>query len=244
MPDIPNHTVVGVATQSLSLLCGAIGSLVLGIADASPQRAEQQVRTALELDSHAERGGKLYAQYCAQCHGAEAHGNLADLVPSLAAQRRAYLVKQLVDFSELEREGRLMHPAISRAAVAHPQDWADIAAYLSALDPAATRETGDGTGVELGEAIYQEQCASCHAEDAQGDEDGFIPSLRDQHYSYLVAQMRKIASWHRLGVEPDLIRFLDSFDTEELTAVADYLSRMSGPVVDRAWMNDDGTVTQ
>ena len=53
--------------------------------------------------------------------------------------------------------------------------------------------------------------------------------------------MRTIASWHRLNVDADLVRYLDSLDTEEATAVADYLSRMRGPIQDHDRMNSDGT---
>ena len=63
-------------------------------------------------------------------------------------------------------------------------------------------------------------------------------------YSHLVMQMRTFASGHRLSVEPDLIGLLDSLDIEELTALADYLSRMRELVVDRARMNDDGALTE
>jgi cytochrome c553 len=135
-----------------------------------------------------------------------------------------------------------MHKVVSRQAVGDSQAWADLAGYLSNLPPARVPETGDGKGVELGEAIFQEQCASCHEEDARGDDDGFIPSLRDQHYSYLIRAMRGIGASHRLNVDSDLVRFLDSFDTEEITAVADYLSRMRGPTRDRAKLNDDGSL--
>ena len=125
-----------------------------------------------------------------------------------------------------------------------PQAWADISGYLNSLPRARFPQTGDGRGVELGEAIFQEQCASCHEDDARGDDDGFVPSLRDQHYSYLVGQVRSIASWHRFNVEADFVRFLDSLDTEETTAVADYLSRLRGPVRDRSRLNNDGTVNE
>ena len=222
----------------------AIAGIAVGTAQASPERAEQQIRTALELDAHISRGGKLFAQHCARCHGSQARGNPETLVPSLAAQRRAYLIKQLADFSELDRTDASMHPVVAKAAVSHPQDWADMAAWLNALEPAPAPQTGDGTGTELGEAIYFEQCASCHEEDARGDDEGFIPSLRDQHYSYLLAQMRKLAAWHRSNIEPDLSRFIDSLDPEEMTGVADYLSRIRGPAVDRSRLDDDGTVSR
>jgi cytochrome c553 len=164
------------------------------------------------------------------------------VIPALAGQRRAYLIKQLADFTEEERLSREMHRVVSAPEMAEPQTWADIAGHLNSLNRARFPQTGDGRGLELGEAIFREQCSSCHEEDGRGDDDGFIPSLRDQHYSYLVREVRSIASWHRFNVDADFVRFLDSLDREEVTAVADYLSRLRGPVKDRDRMNNDGTV--
>lgn len=216
--------------------------LATGASEAAPLSVDQKVRNALQLDQNAANGKKLYATHCAQCHGEQALGSAAKVIPSLAGQRRAYLIKQLADFSELERDSRAMHAVVSKSAVANEQAWADVSGYLNALPRMSFPETGEGRGLELGEAMFQDQCASCHEEDARGDDDGFIPSLRDQHYSYLVRQMRSIASWHRLNVDANLVRYLDSLDTEEATAVADYLSRMRGPIQDHDRMNSDGTV--
>lgn len=198
----------------------------------------------MQLDRSDKRGAELYAKNCAQCHGREALGSSARATPALAGQRRSYLIKQVADFTELERDSREMQHVLADPNLSEPQAWADIAGYLNSLTPARFPATGDGSGVELGEAIFQEQCASCHEADARGDDDGFIPSLRDQHYSYLVRQMRSIAAWHRQNVDDNLVRFLDSMDTDELTAVADYLSRMRGAVKDRDRLNHDGTVDQ
>jgi cytochrome c553 len=209
---------------------------------ASPTRVDQLVRTALQLDPNIKRGGGLYEVHCARCHGQAGIGDPRNVIPALAGQREAYLIKQLADFAELERDGEAMHAVVSKAALNEPQVWADLAGYLSQLPVVRFPETADGKGVELGEAIFQEQCSSCHEEDARGDDDGFIPSIRDQHYSYLVRQMRSLASSHRLNVDADLVRFLDSFDTDEMTSVADYLSRLRGPVRDRAKLRDDGAL--
>jgi cytochrome c553 len=206
----------------------------------APTRVDQLVRTAMQLDPNASHGAVLYLQNCARCHGQGAVGDARNVIPALAGQREAYLIKQLADFTELERESHEMHAVVARAALNEPQAWADVASYLGQLPPAQFPETADGEGVELGEAIFHEQCASCHEEDARGDDDGFMPSLRDQHYSYLVRQMRSLAASHRLNVDADLVRFIDSLDTEEITAVADYLSRLRGPVRDRAKLRDDG----
>jgi cytochrome c553 len=222
-----------IAIAAAALLCGATAS-------AAPTRVDQLVRTALQLDPNASHGAALYLQNCARCHGQGAIGDARNVIPALAGQREAYLIKQLADFTELERQSQDMHAIAARAALNEPQAWADVVAYLSKLPAAQFPETADGEGVELGEAIFHEQCASCHEEDARGDDDGFVPSLRDQHYSYLVRQTRGLAASHRLNVDADLVRFIDSLDTEEITAVADYLSRLRGPVRDRAKLRDDG----
>jgi cytochrome c553 len=230
------HRTVRVAMAAVVLLGCGPGAF------ASPTRVDQLVRTALQLDPNASHGAALYLQNCARCHGQGAIGDPRNVIPALAAQREAYLIKQLADFTELERESREMHAVVARSPLNEPQSMADVAAYLSHLPPVRAPETADGTGVELGEAVFQEQCASCHEEDARGDDDGFVPSLRDQHYSYLVREMRALAASHRLNVDADLVRFIDSLDTEEMTAVADYLSRLRGPVRDRAKLRDDGKV--
>lgn len=227
----------------LALTISATVTLIPGTAAlGAPARVDQLVRSALQLDASPERGERIYVEHCASCHREAALGDPRNVVPALAGQRQAYLIKQLADFTELERNGHDMHRVVSKAALNEPQVWADVSAYLSNLPATRFPETADGTGVELGEAIYQEQCASCHEEDARGDDDGFVPSLRDQHYSYLVRQMRSLAASHRLNVDPDLVRFLDSFETDEITAVADYLSRLRGPTRDRSRLNDNGTV--
>jgi cytochrome c553 len=233
------------STLHRSLLCALVLLLALlsiGVAAASPTRVDEQVRAALQLEPNTKVGAGLYSVHCASCHRREGLGDPTNVVPALAGQRQAYLIKQLADFSELERRSSDMHKAVARSAVADPQAWADLAGYLSRLPPARIPETGDGSGVELGEAIFQQQCASCHEEDARGDDDGFVPSLRNQHYAYLVRAVRGIGASHRLNVDSDLGRFLDSLDTDEMTAVADYLARLRGPTRDRAKLNDDGTL--
>jgi len=209
-------------------------------ATASPTRVDRLIQTALNLDPDSRHGGVVYRQQCERCHGSGAVGNASNAIPILAGQRETYLVKQLADFTELERDSSEMHAVVAKAALSEPQVWADLARYLGNLPLPKSVETGDGGGVNLGEAIFREQCASCHASDAGGDDEGFVPSLRNQHYSYLLQQMRGLASSHRHNVDDGLTRFLDSLEVEEMTSVADYLSRQRGPARDRARLRDDG----
>lgn len=225
------------------VLCGALVSLAIApIARTSPERVDELVKTTLQLDPNVQRGEKLYRAHCSSCHGTDASGDPAQLIPALAGQRRSYLIKQLADFAELERQATQMHAVLARKDVSEPKEWADLTAYLNGVQPTSKPEIGTGEMLSLGEASYRQWCASCHEEDGRGDDDGFVPSLRNQHYSYLLQQMRGLASGHRLNVESDLVLFLDSLETDEMKGLADYLSRMHGPTRDRTRMRDDGYV--
>src|SRR5690606_35543951 len=87
---------IQVSMLAASVLC----SLVANGATGSPLTVDEKVRNALQLDQNVENGKKLYAENCAECHGPQALGSAAKVIPSLAGQRRAYIVKQLADFSE------------------------------------------------------------------------------------------------------------------------------------------------
>jgi cytochrome c553 len=232
--------------RSRALLSVCAGGLLLIAASArlpaTEENVDDLVHTALQLDAEPKRGAVLYKQQCRSCHGPNALGDATRRIPSLAGQRQAYVIRQLADFSELERDSKDMHAIVARAGVNDPQAWADLAAYLNACAVAHFPQHGDGTKLALGEGMFREQCASCHSEDARGDDDGFVPSLRNQHFSYLLAQMHGLADGHRRNVDQSLLLFFANLKNDEREGLADYLSRLQGPVKDRLKMRDNGVV--
>ncbi len=209
---------------------------------ASEESVDQATQAAMSLDAHPKRGAAVYAKYCTQCHGAQALGNASRSIPALAGQRFAYLVRQLANFAGAERDSSAMHKVVSQQVLQKPQSWVDIAAYLNNAPLIGAAQNGDGKHLSLGEAIFHEQCATCHSHDARGDADGFVPSLRSQHYAYLVAQIHGLAAGRRHNVDENLMRFFKSLEDGDIAAVADYLSRLQGPGSDRKKMRTDGVV--
>lgn len=209
---------------------------------ASEESVDRATQSALAMDVHPEHGAALYAEFCAKCHGPTAQGNAVKRIPALAGQRFAYLVRQLADFSGAQRDSATMHAVVSQPRLREPQTWADVAAHLNGLELTRRAQTGDGLHSALGRGIFHEQCASCHGSDARGDSGGFVPSLRSQDYGYLAGQMHKLAAGHRHNVDENLVRFLASFDDQEIAGVADYLSRLHGPYVNHKRMRNDGYV--
>lgn len=211
-------------------------------ARASEESVDRATKFALSLDAHPDRGGAQFARYCMRCHGPQAQGNAARAIPALAAQRFAYLVRQLADFAGGERDSDTMHRVVSQQEMRAPQTWVDIASFLNRLPRSGRAQSGEGARLALGRAIFREQCASCHAGDAHGDDDGFVPSLRDQHYTYLLGQMHKLGQGFRHNVDENLGRFLGNFADEDMRATADYLSRLRGPGAVHPVMRLDGVV--
>lgn len=232
------------STRGVSLIAAMTALLVLQCSDAcaSEEAVDRATQKALTLDAHPDRGGLLFSQYCARCHGSQAQGNASRAIPALAAQRFNYLVRQLANFAGLERDSNTMHAVLSQIDLRGPQVWVDIAAFLNKASSVNRSQRGEGNYLTLGRAIFHEQCASCHHADGHGDADGFVPSLRNQHYSYLVGQMHKLGEWRRHNVDEDLVRFLRGFDDEEMSATADYLSRLRGPGAVHEVMRSDGVV--
>jgi cytochrome c553 len=209
---------------------------------AADEPVDRQTQAALSMDSHPDRGSRAFVHHCAKCHGPGALGDAKGRIPALAGQRYAYLIRQLANFAGAERDSSAMHGVVSQAALQSPQMWADIAAYLNGLPNGSPLSRGSGENVALGRGIFHEQCAGCHGMDASGDADGFVPSLRHQHYPYLYAQMHKLAHGYRHNVDEDLLLFLKSFDDRAMRGTADYLSRLTGAGVNRKKMRDDGVV--
>jgi cytochrome c553 len=208
-----------------------------GFASVHVDELLQQART---LDPDVRQGQKLFREYCVQCHGTRGEGNPKRRIPVIANQRQAYIVKQFADLYEGERYAPPMHGVLRQEALREVQAWVDVAAYVNSLDPPRRGATGNGKLLALGEAIYREQCSDCHGEDGRGDEDGFVPSLRNQHYLYLLGAMADLAEGHRTNVDPELARFIGSLDEDERAGLADYLSRLKGKTRDLTWLRSNG----
>jgi cytochrome c553 len=230
----------------MALLAVAGVDVCAGDVRASEVAVDRATQAALALDAHPDRGASQFARFCVRCHGSRAQGaagrDAGRAIPALAAQRFAYLVRQLANFAGGERDSDAMHRVVSQKELQEPQSWVDIAAYLNRAPLSVRAQTGDGARLALGRDIFREQCAACHSADAHGDADGFVPSLRNQHYRYLVTQLHKLAEGNRHNADEGLVRFLGSFDDQDMRATADYLSHLRGSGAVHKVMRNDGVV--
>jgi cytochrome c553 len=216
---------MGRSKVSIAVLVALLANAA-ALAAVSTERLEQQARGALQLTADPVRGKSLYQRNCASCHGAEAHGDLIRLIPALAGQRRAYLVKHVAELNDAERAAAHMHPKLNAAELAVPQGWVDLAAYLQLCVPLGVAASNNQQLVERGARSYRRWCEACHGSAARGDDDRFVPALRQQRREYLLKEIRTVSATHRLSVRSEVMRVLDSLSTETTAGIADYVSRI------------------
>ena len=77
------------------------------------------------------RGERLY-QSCISCHGVAGEGNPEERAPMIAGQFDWYIVTSLNDFKSKQRSNPDMDPYITDLT---EQDFKDLAAYISTLNP-------------------------------------------------------------------------------------------------------------
>jgi cytochrome c553 len=205
------------------------------------ERAAAEVERALALTPNIENGLKIYRE-CAVCHMPEGWGLSAGSVPQVAGQHRKVVIKQLADTRAGNRDNVLMVPYASVEAIGGPQAVADVAGYIDTLEISIENGKGPGNDLELGERLYQENCARCHGETGEGDDETYMPRIQAQHYNYLVRQFEWIRDGKRRNADPAMVAQIEGFEDREMRAVLDYVSRLRPPEEFQApagWRNPD-----
>lgn len=204
------------------------GTLLAGNAWAAKQPVaipDANLGSTLARMPNETRGQRIFELHCRQCHQSGAVGSAEQQVPALAGQQYEYLVKQVIDFLDFERENNTMHQQLVRSGMNNATSIADVVGYVANLPRNPAPEKGPGAALTQGRQIYDGYCASCHGRTGEGIGDLWVPGLRGQHYGYLLMQMQRMARSQRANISEDLHRMFTTYADEEFQAVADYLAR-------------------
>lgn len=179
----------------------------------------------LRKTGDAERGREAF-RTCRGCHKQDGFGRVEGIYPKLAGQHASVIIKQMTDIRSGLRANPKMAPFVSADEVG-TQEIADIAVFLAQVSTIKENGKGPGDQVRLGETTYtQRGCIKCHGKRGEGSAEKLYPVVAAQHYSYLLREMEYIKLGIRGNSHPDMVAVLRDFSTDELEAVADYLSRL------------------
>jgi cytochrome c553 len=173
---------------------------------------------ALAQDAEA---GKVKAQACAACHGADGNST-APLYPILAGQTARYIYLELRDFKEGRRSDPQMSPM---AAPLSREDMFDLAAYFAAQKPRPADFKADPARVARGKAKADETlCTMCHLGGFMGQNE--IPRVAGQHYAYVVKQLRDFKNRTRTNDAGNMTSVARTLSDEDIENLAQYLGSL------------------
>ena len=165
--------------------------------------------------AHAADEIETKALLCAACHGDKGVPGDPKATPVIWGQQQSYLMKQLRDFRNGERNSAIMSPIAKDLAEG---DLRKIAAYFAAK-PWPQHGSADAPPPPKSIA----QCQACHQPNFQGGMPA--PRLAGLSYEYLVAAMRAFAAEERTN-NLDMPKFMQALPERERDAIARYLSAL------------------
>lgn len=205
-------------------LKGLIVVLLCCISSGVSSNSDEIIR-ALELTPNLENGKTTYP-LCGSCHRNNGWGKPDGSYPVIAGQHRRVLIKQLADIRAKLRDNPVMYPFSDPATIGGAQAVADVAAYIASLPGDPNPGQGGGNNLAVGQKIYNDKCSQCHGDQAQGNDDAFIPRLQGQHYMYLLRQIQAVLTGYRKNANPAMAELVKSLSSEDMQSVADYISRL------------------
>lgn len=185
-----------------------------------------ELNSALKLTPDPVNGKSIYP-LCASCHLDSGWGKQDGSFPVIAGQHRNVLIKQLADIRAKNRHNPTMYPFADPESIGGAQAIADVTGYISKLQVNPRPGTGNGLDVKQGRDLYIQLCSGCHGDSAEGDNEAMYPKLQGQHYAYLLRQLIWIRDGYRKNSDPYMLRVVKTLNNDQLSAVSDYLSRIT-----------------
>ena len=197
---------------------------------------------AQDLDKGKEINGT-----CAACHGEFGQGGKKGEYPRLAGQRAAHIEDQLRSFRARKRINIPMFPYTQERELPD-EDIRDVAAYLAGIElPTKTPEFKDTDDaltrllamekvmiiprlegdLKNGDAVYQKNCAACHAKSGKGR--GKFPNLVGQYTIYLKRQMDLFLKGERPHDEEGVVGILNALKEQDIQDILAYLTHLQDP---------------
>jgi cytochrome c553 len=168
--------------------------------------------------------GRVKAQACVACHGAEGNSPVPGF-PSIAGQPRQFIEMSMIMFREGRRINEAMKPLVDKLTNA---DVRDLAQYFASLQMAAPAVQAAPEVVARGKAITESNnCVQCHTARLTGQQH--IPRLAGQHKDYLLVQLKGFKAGTRADFDGTMTSAAQALAVQDLELVADYLSTLAVP---------------
>jgi len=184
------------------------------VATPVPVSALKEVLDDPDAYSAAVKEGAELSQACTKCHGVD--GVSPELEQfTLTGQNPVYLLKQIDRYATGERRGPLMQRIFENMSA---KDRINIAVYYSSLK----RTDAASTFLSPGKELYEAQCATCHGENALGNES--TPRLAGQHAEFINQAVARYRDKAGPRIDPLMAASIVNLKELQIRAIALYLT--------------------
>lgn len=171
------------------------------------------------------RAEELIGGRCFLCHGASGESS-SPLYPKIAGQHPEYILKQLRNFKNGERQSNDMRKVVPDLSDA---DMQALALFLGRQKVS----TGNSAFPEMramGEKVYTQgnpatgvpPCQKCHGDKGAGAAN--LPRIASQHALYIETQLALFEERRRTNDNAQMQEIANKMSPDEMRAVAEYLS--------------------
>jgi cytochrome c553 len=165
--------------------------------------------------------GRVKAQVCAACHGADGNALSAE-VPHLAGQTWRYIYIQLRDYQEDRRQDPVMSPM---AKPLSREDMIAVANYFAAQKLKPSTFQADPARVQRGKAKADETlCTMCHLGGFMGQNE--IPRVAGQSYDYVVKQLKAFKARTRTNDAGSMTSVAQTLSEDDIVNLGHYLASL------------------
>ena len=193
------------------------------------------LQSAMAADGRdlAANGNSNGAPPCSACHGEQGEGRPDAAYPRLAGIDGKYLLQQLNDFADKNRDNEIMHP-IAKSLT--PDERIAVTSFYAALTTptAAEPKRPDDKVVAAGAALALRGdwskglpgCGQCHGPAGQGV--GVFPKLAGQNAAYITNELKAWKDGKR-GNDPMhlMTGVVSKLDDGQIAAVAAYYASLN-----------------
>ena len=177
-------------------------------------------------------GATLFREHCAMCHGRDSEGQpgFPDLTDNQwlwgdDAEGIYTSIKYGINTSHEDTQTGEM-PAFGRDELLEPDQISDVVEYVLAI----SRQEHRPEAAKRGAKIFEDECASCHADGGVGGEGSGAPNLTDKHWIYGGDRAAILASVNdgRKGVMPHWVDRLRDAEMRQLALYVKWLNVADG----------------
>jgi cytochrome c553 len=167
---------------------------------------------------------------CGYCHEYDGNPSMGNY-PKVAGQKKAYIIKQMLDYRSGRRDGRGMMGAA--ASLLSDQDLQTVAEFFAKQKPTLDKATVKDSTFAHARDLWLHgakdrminACVLCHTSSDEPE----IPYLRGQHAEYLEDQLRAFKNKTRTNDEVGIMQFFaERLSNEEITQLSQFIAAGAG----------------